>query len=107
MIDGELYWSGIPVRRSPSYSDGDRDGGRDYNSHQVYWDRLLDRVLDSKYGNYDYDDFPRGRVIFRGKDKTYEIMISSDLKHQSRILSQIKSEMNLPPNTDIVWDPVY
>jgi hypothetical protein len=73
--------------------------------HDRYWDRLVKK---SVVPGSDYEEYPRGRVVFNKKTHQHTLYLDRCILKKLGVVKKIMSEMSLPPNnTKISRDEHY
>ena len=89
------------------------DCGEDYGDtiqptfdHFSYWEKLILRYPKLKI--LEYDDIPRGRVVYNKKEKHFLILSSKEVLENKKLIKAISQFLKLrkSPNS-YVWDEHY
>jgi hypothetical protein len=101
-VDHKLWIESTPLVAAGIYGEFKIHEG----DHVVYWDRLiLDGVVSQES---DYENVPRGRVVFNTRTRRYRLMLDRCILRQKSVVAAIKQQMGLPPKeTDTFADPHY
>lgn len=74
-------------------------------SHINHWEVL--RCNGQVDPDSEYDEFPRGRVIYNVKQKKFHLLLDSCIQRNALIVSSITEAMHLPEDTIIDSDHHY
>lgn len=106
-VDGEVLgydkaWKEVIVLREEDEEHFDIN-----ESHYSFWDRI--KKLKPSLKHYEYEDYPRGRVVAVKKNgiTSFKVITSSDLINNPEFKTALRKEYNLPPNTEWVNDIHY
>jgi hypothetical protein len=101
-FDQKLWIESTPLDCAGAYGEFKIHDG----DHVVYWDRLiLERAAPQ---DLDYENVPRGRVVFNTFTKRYRLMLDRCILRQKNLVAAIKRQMGLPQKeTDTLTDPHY
>jgi hypothetical protein len=102
VINGNLVIDSTPLSQAEPYGVHLTHPG----SHIDVWEQ---RRLDGKApGESEYEDFPRGRVIYNTKTQRFTLLADRCILKDNGIVSKIMSEMKLPnQKTDKGTDSHY
>ncbi len=68
-IDDKVLFDAVPTADGEPYGDAVQHG-----SHYDFWDTLVPKTeLEKRFKSRAYDAYPRGRVVFFPKRKTYRV----------------------------------
>lgn len=102
IIDKELYWEGYPFSEVKS-----QNGIRNYpREHSQYWKYSILKIR-PELKQFDYKEFPRGRVLYNDETRKPEIYCDKCVKNDNKIKYQINDEMNLPYTTQYFTDGLH
>lgn len=88
-VTGKILIDSTPVEDAEDYGDCKTYG----RSHHEYWDHLV-RTKVVPHG--DYEEHPRGRVVYNTKTRQYTIYADKCILRQKAAIKQIMREMHLP-----------
>lgn len=94
-LKGDIISDPIPHTLGEDY--GDFVNGR--SDHCTFW-RSIQR-LSSEAAKYEYDQVPRGRVVYSKRDETFLVYGSEQFVRNERQKGMVLSEFNLPPEKTI------
>jgi hypothetical protein len=100
-VRGNLLIDSMPLSKSERYHDHQAYP----HSHIDIWERW--RLGGKVPHESEYEEFPRGRVMYNTKTKTFTLLADRCILRDSGTLSTIMSAMNLPRNTDKGTDAHY
>jgi len=101
-FQGQIIQSSLPYTEGVDIGDGYINGPAD---HYLYWEQA--KKWNSAIRDYEYDEVPRGRVIYNSNQRKFIVRISRAL-NSSNILSMILREFSLrSANTKVVLDDHY
>jgi len=101
VLKGKLLASAVPLAQGVEY--GDAVHGQDDHVH--YWSQL--QRLHPELRQLDYEEVPRGRVLFIKTTKKFCVYMDKVL-HKSTIKAALIKEYSLPKNrTEFMTDPHY
>jgi hypothetical protein len=93
LVDDKLLIDHTPVMKGEIYGDF-RIHER---GHDIYWEMLKKAGVVQE--DSEYDQYPRGRVAYNAKDRTYLLFVDRCiLMRKKSIVKKIMSELNLPTN---------
>lgn len=93
VIKGKVYSDATPVRDGDTGSTANFVDG--YLSHYDLWYNVIAPKLGLSTRDYEYDDFPRGRVVFDKGANKYRILADKKILNDSSILRDVTSEFSL------------
>lgn len=101
VFKGRLFKSSCPVKDGVAYADvinGQHD-------HVDYW--LVLQEQNPELGPYEYENVPRGRVMFFKRRKQFRVLMDKRL-HTPRIKQSLLREFSLPKSQTVFGlDPHY
>ncbi len=100
LVGGKLVFEATRFSEAGTYAHCKIHEG----DHVHYWDKLL---RDGAVLNSEYDEYPRGRVVFDTKIAQFTIYADRCILANKRLVAKITRELNLPMNTKIETDPHY
>ena len=102
VIGKELYWEGDHMSEVKAIN-----GIRDYpREHSKYWNLSIQRIL-PEMKKYDYQYYPRGRVIYNDETKKFEVYCDKCIKSDPNMQREINGEMNIPYTTVYYTDGAH
>jgi hypothetical protein len=105
VVKNHIYIDSTPVDRSLIFINKGKDFINHENDHFSYWKTILS--VDHALRNFDYADFPRGRVIYVIKSKKFLLYLDKCIMSKKLVINKIISLMNLPTSTKISTDEHY
>ncbi|MCH5184562.1 MAG: hypothetical protein J1F64_00410 [Oscillospiraceae bacterium] len=96
VIKGEVWSDATPVRDGVAGSTARFVDGK--LGHWDLWYGVVAPLLNFS-DEYEYDDFPRGRVIFDKSKGKYKIIADQKILNDPSILKKVISEFNLKANS--------
>jgi len=88
------------------------ENGEDYGNtvqpshdHFTYWDKFVLRYPKLKL--MEYDEIPRGRVIYDKKKKRFVILSSKKVLNNGELIESICKFYGLDKNIELKWDEHY
>lgn len=91
VVAGELYWEGLPAAEAKTSGYV-----KIYpKAHAAYWDDFLVKQYPA-LGQYDWERFPRGRVVFSSQEGLYRLQADKCILQDSGLVTAIVSAMRLP-----------
>jgi hypothetical protein len=90
VVRGELVILGTPVSDGEGYGENAIYGP----SHYDKWRELQQNGVVPQ--ECEYEEFPRGRVMFNRSTQTYLLLADGCILANKRLLGQIMAEMHLP-----------
>ena len=101
LIHGKLLIDGAPLSGCEKYGDNHNFPG----SHVDVWEGW---VRSGKVPpESEYDEFPRGRVIYDTKNKHFRLLADRCILKRKDLIAAIKKELHLPKQTSLGTDPHY
>lgn len=91
LFKGEVISDSIPYTLGEDY--GDFKNGR--SDHCTFWASI--QRLSPEAARYEYDQVPRGRVVYSTRDDRFFVYGSETFVHHRRQKSLVLGEFNLPP----------
>lgn len=98
-----IFWlfKGRLILDSTPVSQGEAYGGNvgHATAHIDYWSRLQ-----QQHGvppEAEYDEVPRGRVVYNTKTEQYVLMADKHILAESKVVKEILRELHLPNNTTL------
>jgi hypothetical protein len=88
-VGGKLLIDSTPVAEAESYGDCKTHG----RSHQDHWDEL---VRTGAVPEGDYEEHPRGRVVYNAKTRQFTIYADQCILGKKAVVQRIIREMRLP-----------
>ena len=73
--------------------------------HFFIWDRYRKRM--GLPPQVDYDEIPRGRILFHILTHRFIVIGSKDIINNEKVRNQLLSYYGLPSNTEFRWDEHY
>ena len=101
-LDGKrLIIDGTTLAKADIYSEY-----RNFpTSHLEYWAELQrDGIVPREM---EYDERPRGRVIYNAKTQQFTLMADRCILRNKRMVARIMKELSLPKNTEVLPDSHY
>ena len=105
VVKNHIFIDSTPVDSSLLFINKGKDFINHENDHFRYWNSILS--IDHALKNFDYADFPRGRVIYNVKLKKFLLYLDKCIMSKKLIINKIISLMNLPISTKISTDEHY
>jgi hypothetical protein len=94
-IKNELFIDGTPVSMGEPYGDFLNHP----TGHSQYWDMIVKLLVRHRglleLKDFEYDYYPRGRVIYDKKKEEFIIYLDKTLIDKDNLVSEIKEELNL------------
>jgi len=87
-VDSAIISDTKTVTEADTYGDF-----KNYGEHYKFWETTVKRLL-SKLRNTEYEDYPRGRVVYNYKEKKFIIYIDKKLDKDS-YKKEIKNNFNI------------
>jgi len=88
------------------------ESGEDYGDtiqptfdHFSYWEELILRYPKLKI--LEYDDIPRGRVVYNKKEKRFLILSSKEVLENKSLIKAISQFFEITGIPKLVWDEHY
>jgi len=102
LLNGKLIIDSMPLGKAEPYGDH-----LTYpRSHIDVWGQW--RLGDKVPGESEYEEFPRGRVMYNTKTRRFTLLADRCILHDKDAVSRIMSELHLPSeNTDKGTDAHY
>ena len=102
VVDGKLVIDSMPLDEAEDYGDF-----RTYpRSHIFVWEQW--RLIGKVPGESEYEEFPRGRVLFNTKTRRSTLLADRCILKDKSMVSKIMAAMNLPgKSTDKGTDEHY
>jgi len=98
---GRLLTAAVPVADGLSYGDAIHS----QVDHVKFWPELQRRIMALR--DLEYEQVPRGRVVFQGLEKRFCVYMDRKL-HRQHIKRLLVNEFSLPRGkTDFLTDPHY
>jgi hypothetical protein len=102
LLNGKLLIDSTPLSEGEPYGDHLTHP----RSHIDVWEQW--RLSGKVPGESEYEEFPRGRVVYNTKTQRFTLLGDKCILRDKRVVSQILSELNLPSkNTDNGTDSHY
>ena len=73
--------------------------------HFRYWEKLILRYPKLKL--LEYDDIPRGRVVYNKKEKRFLILSSKKVLEKGNLIKAISQFFEISGTPKLVWDEHY
>jgi hypothetical protein len=100
-IDGRLVVDSMPLGEAEPYGDHLTHP----RSHIDVWEQWR---LDGKVpGESEYEDFPRGRVMYNTKTSRFTMLSDRCILKNRKLVEKIKLELALPKDTQVGSDSHY
>ena len=90
-----------PLEKGESYGDTIQPTFDHFN----YWEKLIARY--PKLRPFEYDDIPRGRVVYNKKEKRFLILSSKEVLENRNLIKAIFQFFEIPGAPKLVWDEHY
>jgi hypothetical protein len=88
------------------------DNGENYGDtvqpsvdHFTYWERFISRYPQLKI--FEYDEVPRGRVIYDKKNKVFVILSSKRVLNNKDLVRDVCLFYEIDGNVELRWDEHY
>ena len=85
----------VPIKDAENYGDYSISG----SDHYSYWHKL--QKCYPKLKDYDYDYFPRGRVVYSKKDNMYYLYLDKCIQDEDSI-EAITNKLKIPMNSLVI-----
>lgn len=105
VVKNRIFIDSTPVDSSLLLINKGKDFINHKNDHFSYWKTIL--TVDHTLRNFDYADFPRGRVIYDIKSEKFLLYLDKCIMSKKLMINKIISLMNLPISTIISTDEHY
>lgn len=80
-VAGKIIMDAVPLEQGEPYGDAIQ-----HNSHYEFWERLVPKnIAERNLKSRDYNAYPRGRVVYFQKQKTFRIYRDACLKPEKEI----------------------
>lgn len=99
--NGKVWMDATPVTLAASYGDLKIHEG----THTSYWESLQRNGIAP--ADVDYDEYPRGRVAYNSKTRTFHLFADQHILKDKAAVSKIMNEFRLPSTTKKDTDPHY
>jgi len=100
LVGSKLFFERTPLVEAGVYANCKIHEG----DHVQYWDNLLrDRVVPES----EYDEHPRGRVVFNTKTGQFVVYADSCILRKAGLIAKVKRELQLPRRTKTATDSHY
>lgn len=101
LYEANLLIDGVPLAEAEHWGEY-----RNYQlGHQDLWSRYQRSGLAPRA--VEYDDVPRGRVVFDSVHRRFFLYADRCILRQTAVVNRIRSELNLPPETEAGADEHY
>jgi hypothetical protein len=102
LFNGELIIDSTPLSKAEPYDTALTHP----TGHYKYWSRL--QHTGAVPADVEYDDQPRGRVVFDGREQRFHLYADKRILSQRKFVKKIMDAMHLPPGkTSEVRDEQY
>ena len=99
--NGKILMDGTPVTEAASYGDLKIHEG----THTSMWNTFQRNGIVP--ADVDYDEYPRGRVAYNGKTRTFHLFADACILKDKAVVNKIKNDFRLPSNTKTGRDEHY